>query len=360
MNHHYVGIMAGGIGSRFWPASRSHFPKQFLDILGTGKSLLQMTYDRFASFIPKENIFIISSKQYENLILEQLDGLSKKNILSEPMRRNTAPCVAYFAHKIHAADPKASMVIAPSDHLILEEKVFENEITKALNYVDQNDDLITLGIKPTRPATGYGYIQYLKNQEASNGVFNVKTFTEKPPLELAKTFIESGDFLWNAGIFVWNVKSIVNAFSEHLNEVHELFAKGESIYNTEGETEFIEKTYSLCPNISIDYAIMEKAANVRVIPASFGWSDLGTWKSLYKNSNRDYMDNAVNGNKVMTYDTSNCLINVPKDKLVIVMNMDGYCVVDREDVLLICKTDDEQRIKEVTADVRQKYGDDFI
>lgn len=360
MSKNYVAIMAGGIGSRFWPQSRVAYPKQFIDILGVGKSLLQLTYERFLQNVPKEHIYIVTNADYEAIVKKQLPDLADHQILKEPLRRNTAPCVAYVSAKIYSIDPKANLVVAPSDHLVMNTPEFTRIINKALNHVAANNDLLTLGIVPTRPDTGYGYIQYDEGDE-TEGFFKVKTFTEKPDLELAKQFISSGDFLWNSGIFIWNVKTILAAFNKHLHDVYEVFHEGMPVYNTDKEQEFINKAYTLCTNISIDYGVMEKADEVRVIPADFGWSDLGTWQSLYDQYEHDYLNNAVSGKQVMVVDSSNCMVMVPDDKLVVLQGLDGYCVVDTGDALLICQRDKEQEIKNYTAEIKKmKDGERFL
>ena len=359
MKDHYVAIMAGGIGSRFWPKSRTTFPKQFIDILGLGKSLIQLTYDRFADICPKENIYVITNEMYVDIVKQQLPGLKDNQILSEPLRRNTAPCIAYVTHKIYEINPDACMVVAPSDHIVMKGEAFLKVIKSGLNFVETNDALATLGIVPTRPDTGYGYIQYL--DEHKNGeVFKVKTFTEKPSLELAKKFIKSGDFLWNSGIFIWNVRSILNAFKEQLPEIYEVFSEGKGKYNTDGEAGFIARAYSHCKNISIDYGIMEKANNVYVLPADIGWSDLGTWQSLYEKYDKDYLGNAVSGDSVMIFDAKDCMVMAPQGKLVVIQGLDGYCVIDNEDVLLICQRKKEQEIKQITADVKKMKGEKYL
>jgi mannose-1-phosphate guanylyltransferase len=360
MKDNYVLIMAGGIGSRFWPISRTTHPKQFIDILGTGKTLIQQTYDRFVKIVPKENIFIITNDIYTNLVKEQLPDLSATQILAEPIMRNTAPCIAYGCHKIHKINPEACVVVAPSDHLILDTEGFVNAINQSLETASEKDCLITLGIKPSRPDTGYGYIQF--NSATINGDFHkVKTFTEKPNLELAKTFVQSGEFLWNAGIFVWSAKNIINAFSQHLPEINDVFKEGESAFNTDNEQEFIQKAYYQCTNISIDYGIMEKANNVYVLPSEFGWSDLGTWASVYELADKDYVGNAVMpAEKVIMYDSSNCMVNVPKEKLVILQGLHDFIVVENNNTLLICPRDEEQSVKQVVADVKQRFGSEFI
>ncbi len=356
---HYVAIMAGGIGSRFWPKSRTALPKQFLDILGLGRSLLQMTYDRFAQIVPEENILIVTNDAYAGLVKEQLPKITDNQILREPLRRNTAPCVAYAAHKINALNPNASLVVAPSDHLVMDAAGFQDVIGKGLDIVSKEESLLTLGIIPTRPDTGYGYIQYLESGNA-NDAKKVKTFTEKPTLEIAKQFINSGDFLWNSGIFIWHVKTIMKAFENHLSEVHDIFTEGEEKYNTSEEQAFINKAYTHCTNISIDYGIMEKANNVYVIPSEFGWSDLGTWESLYQHYEKDYLGNAVSGKDVMVVDAANNMVMAPNGKLVVLQGLNSYCVIDTDDVLLICKRENEQHIKQYTADVKKNKGDKYV
>lgn len=357
--NHYVAIMAGGIGSRFWPMSRTNFPKQFLDILGTGRTLIQNTFDRFTRFIPKENIYVVTSAEYQGIVQEQLPEIRMENILCEPSRKNTAPCIAYISYKLKSLNPEAALICAPADHLILDETAFTKVCLEALNFVSKNTALITLGIQPANPNTGYGYIQYEQHGVSAN-VYKVKTFTEKPTLEIARTFLASGDFLWNAGIFAWHVKSIVSAFSRHLPEMAEVFEAEFAAFNTSDETAAIERIYPQCTNISIDYGIMEKADNVYVIPSSFGWSDLGTWNSAYENMDKDYLGNAVSGDNVMVIDATRCMIHGKDDKLYLLQGMDDYIVVDTEDVMLICKKEKEQEIKEYVAEVKRNMGDKFL
>lgn len=351
--------MAGGIGSRFWPMSRQDFPKQFLDILNTGKTLIQWTFDRFATFIPVENIFVVTSQEYSEIVQEQLPQLRKENILGEPSRKNTAPCIAYISFKLQQLDPKASLIVAPSDHLILNPTAFVKVCLEALSFVGKHNAFITLGIKPTYPNTGYGYIQY-DQHSVSDNVFKVKTFTEKPNLELAKTFLASGDFLWNAGIFVWQVKNIIQAFEKYLPEMYDVFAAEKEKFNTADEKEALQTIYPLCTNISIDFGIMEKADNVYLIPSSFGWSDLGTWNSAYENLEKDYLENAVAGDNVIVIDASRCMVHAPNDKLVVLQGLDKFIVVDTPDVLLICNRDKEQEIKEYVAEVKRNKGDQYL
>lgn len=358
-NKNYVAIMAGGIGSRFWPMSRTDMPKQFLDILNIGRTLIQSTYDRFEKFIPKENIFVVTSVQYRDIVKEQLPELAEKNILCEPSRKNTAPCVAYISYKLHGLDPNANLICAPADHLILEPDAFIEICEKALHFTSHIKALITLGIKPSNPNTGYGYIQY-ESLAAGENIYKVKLFTEKPDRELAKTFVESGDFLWNAGIFVWQVKNIIKAFERHNPELHEVFDAEKENLNTGEEEAAIERIYPQCTNVSIDYAVMEKADNVYVIPSSFGWSDLGTWTSAYDIIEKDYLDNAVGGNEVVVIDATKNMVQVPNNKLVVLQGLDDFIIVDTYDVLLICKKDKEQEIKEYVAEVKRNKGDKYI
>lgn len=358
--NYYAIIMAGGIGSRFWPISRTSYPKQFIDILGTGKTLIQNTYARFLKICPKENIYVVTNEIYASLVKEQLPDMTDGQILTEPVMRNTAPCVAYGSFKIESLNPDAAIVVAPSDHLILDESAFISTIEKSLETASRNDCLITLGIKPSRPDTGYGYIQYT-DQTLNEDFHKVKTFTEKPTLEIAKTFLQSGDFLWNAGIFVWSAKAIVNAYGNHLPDMHEIFAEARPVYNTDGEKNHVHKSYLQCTNISIDYGIMEKADNVYVLPSEFGWSDLGTWASIYDLAEKDYVGNAViPADKVIMYDSSNCMVNVPDEKLVILQGLHDYIVVEANNTLLICPRDQEQNVKQVVADVKQKFGTKYI
>ena len=356
---YYVAIMAGGIGSRFWPMSRTSYPKQFLDIMNTGRTLVQSTYDRFKKFIPEENIFIVTSEEYVPIVQEQLPEMKWENIVAEPSRKNTAPCVAYISYKLRELNNKGALICAPSDHLILDETAFTKVCLEALSFVTQHKALITLGIKPSHPNTGYGYIQF-EQQPASDNVYKVKTFTEKPNVELAKTFITSGEFLWNAGIFVCQVGSIVAAFEKHLPEIAELFEAEKSAFNTSSEKQSIEKIYPQCSNISIDFGIMEKAENVYIIPSSFGWSDLGTWNSAHDNMDKDYLGNAVSGNEVMVIDATRCMIHAPNNKLVLLQGMDDYIVVDTDDVLMICKKEKEQEIKQYVAEVKRNKGDKYL
>lgn len=356
MENNYCVIMSGGIGSRFWPASRTSYPKQFLDFFGTGRSLLQQTYDRFIKLIPKENILIVTNAKYKDLTMSQLPDIDENQILLEPQRRNTAPCIAFAANRILACNPNANIIVAPSDHLILKETEFLSTIKMGLEFVKNNDVLLTIGIKPNRPETGYGYIQIGENKEGN--ISKVKTFTEKPNLELAKVFLESGEFYWNSGIFMWNVKTILSAFDELLPEIASRFNSGQKYFNTSQEAEFINKIFPACPNISIDYGILEKSSNVFVLTADFGWSDLGTWGSLHDLSQKDENKNAVLKCDALLYDSNNNLISVP-EKLVVLHKMDGYIVAESGNVLMICKKEDEQEIRQFVIDANLKKGDEY-
>jgi len=360
--NNYALIMAGGVGSRFWPVSRTGFPKQFIDFFGVGKTLIQSTYERFLRICPAENIFIVTNEIYTGIIKEQIPGIRDNQILAEPIMRNTAPCISYGSMKIAQLNPDATIVVAPSDHTITNQDAFVEAIERSLEAAAQNDVLITLGIKPSRPDTGYGYIQYVDSAlKSDENLYKVKTFTEKPNLELARSFLQSGDFLWNAGIFIWSAKSINQAFQKHLPDMYEIFYQGNPLFNTDQETAFIGNAYQHCTNISIDFGIMEKADNVYVLPADFGWSDLGTWASIYDLAEHDYVGNAViPAEKVMMFNSSNCMVNVPHDKLVILQDMHDYIVVESNNILLICPRSEEQSIKKIVADVKSKFGTKYI
>jgi len=354
----YAVIMAGGVGSRFWPVSTKKHPKQFIDILGTGKSLIRQTYERFLKIVPSENIYIVTNKIYNDLVKDHIPELDEKQILGEPSARNTAPCVAYASHKIFKMDPNASIIVAPSDHLILDEASFIKISKESLDYVYGNDVLLCMGITPHRPDTGYGYIQFKEDDSESN-IKKVKTFTEKPTSELAQTFLDSGDFLWNAGIFVWNATSICKAFEEHLPDMQALFEDIQPRLNTDKENEALAKVYPMCTNISIDYGVLEKAENVYVYPGDFGWSDLGTWASLYDVHQKDANKNAVNGKHVERYDSDGNMICVPDEKLVVLNGVKDLIVVDSPKALLICEKSREQEVKQIVTDAKLKYGEKF-
>lgn len=360
MKNNFAVIMAGGIGSRFWPMSRTNYPKQFIDIFGTGKTLIQSTYERFQKIVPKENIFIVTNAGYIDIIKEQLPDVEDSQLLAEPIMRNTAPCIAYASYKIHQLNPNANIVVSPSDHLIINTEEFSTCILKALDAASKHDCLFTLGVMPTRPDTGYGYIQYT-DTELEDGFKKVKTFTEKPNEELAMTFIQSGDFLWNSGIFIWSSKSILNSLDKFTPELSETFNNGSDRYNTEQEKDFIGKAYERSPNISIDFAIMEKADNVYVLPVQFGWSDLGTWGSVHDLAEKDENGNFYReDSKVMLYDTHNCLVKASPEKLVVLKGLEDYIVVESENALLIFPRKEEQSLRQVLADVKTKYGQKYI
>lgn len=350
--------MAGGIGSRFWPMSRTAFPKQFHDILGVGRTLLQMTYDRFVPVCPPENILVVTNERYKSLVLEQLPSLKPEQVLCEPYMRNTAPCVAYAAFWIADREPDANIIVAPSDHLILKDDEFRNIIDISIKQAKASGNLVTLGIKPTRPDTGYGYIQWADTKnDIDEKVKKVKTFTEKPDLELAKDFIDSGDFYWNSGIFIWTLNSILNAFELYLPEMFRSFSEGQGVYGTDEENAFINKIYPACDNISIDYGIMEKAKNVNVVLSDFGWSDLGTWGSLHTHLAHDLHQNGIVGKNVVLYNCADNVVNVPNNKLAVLHGLNGYIVVDTDNILLVCKKEDEQKIKQFVNDVKISKGD---
>ncbi len=351
----YCVIMAGGIGSRFWPLSKTKCPKQFLDILGVGKTLLQQTYERFLPICPVENILIVTNADYTDLVLEQLPALKPEQVLNEPMRRNTAPCIAFANYKIAQLNPDANIIVSPADHLILNNDLFLNNIQKGIDFVSQNDALLTIGIQPTRPETGYGYIQAYP-QEADSDAQKVKTFTEKPNAELAQVFIDSGDFFWNSGIFLWSLASIQSAFTKHLNDVAQLFIPQKKL----GEDDFIQKAYAACKSISIDYGILEKSDNVFMIGGSFGWSDLGTWSAMFDNSEKTANNNLVRGDNIFTYDTENTIIVMPNNKLAVVDGLKDYIVSESDNTLLICRRENEQNVKQFVTDIQLKNKDEFI
>jgi mannose-1-phosphate guanylyltransferase len=356
--NNYVAIMAGGIGSRFWPASRTSNPKQFLDILGVGKSLIRMTFERFTKLCPIENIYIVTHEMYRDLVLEHLPELSKDQVICEPSRNNTGPCVAYTAFKIHDLNENANLVVAPSDHIILKEEVFIEKINAALDYAAKNQALVTLGITPTRPDTGYGYIHFDGQDEA--GVHKVHSFREKPDLETAKSYLATGEYLWNAGIFIWQTSTILQSFKDLAPAIFTLLDGNQGIYNSASEEEFIKTNYPKTPNISIDYAIMEKSRNVFTIPADMGWSDLGTWASLHEESAKDKHGNVVQTSTHLLVNVENSLIRTPEGKLVVIDGLSNYIIVDEKDVLMIFPKNKEQQIKAVTAEVEKTWGNTFI
>ena len=344
-SNNYCVIMAGGIGSRFWPYSRKSKPKQFLDFFGTGRTLLQQTFDRYSKIVPKENIFIATNSQYEELVKEQLPQLDKEQILPEPARRNTAPCVAWASYHIQKMNPDANIIVAPADHLILKEDEFIEAIDKGLDFVAQSPQLLTLGIKPNRPETGYGYIQIADEKQGE--FFRVKTFIEKPQLEFAEVFVESDEFYWNSGIFLWNVNTILEAFQTHMPDMHEKIIQGNDDFES-------------WPNISIDYGIMEKADNVYVQLCNFGWADLGTWGSLHEASPKDQNKNVIIKGNTLLYNCNNNIIAMPEGKLAVLQGLEDYLVADTKNVLLICRKDDESTIRRYVNDVQIKLGDNFV
>ncbi len=361
MSDTYCVIMAGGIGSRFWPVSTTQLPKQFHDILGTGETLLQQTYRRLQKITDPSRILVVTHKNYKKLVSKQLNGLPVENIIAEPARRNTAPCIAYAAFHIQSKDPEAVMLIAPSDHLVSNEDEFTRIAKKAIRIAAEKPYLFTLGIKPHRPDTGYGYIQFVDQEEETDGeVKKVKTFTEKPNEEMAQQFIDSGDFLWNSGIFIWSVPTVMQEMDIHMHDIYATFEQGSEHFGTSEEKAFVEKIYPTCQNESIDYGLMEKSKDVFVIPSEFGWSDLGTWGSLYQLSDQDENENVIYNKKTMTYDSSGNLIRVPKDKLAVIEGLNNFIVVDEGDSLLICKREHEQLIKSFVNDIKLKHGDQHL
>lgn len=350
-NNHLV-IMAGGVGSRIWPMSTSEKPKQFIDVLGVGRSLLQLTYDRFEGVCPNENVWVVTNKQYEQMVREQLPQIPAGNILLEPCRRNTAPCIAYVSWRIKAMDPKANIVVTPSDALVLNVAEFRRVITQCLKFTGETDAIVTLGIKPNRPETGYGYIQadLTTSSPRNKEIFRIDTFREKPDLETAKRYIQQNNFFWNAGIFIWSVSTIVNAFRVYSPAISKVFEGMLSIYGTDKEQAMIDERYPECEKISVDYAIMEKAEEIFVCPADFGWSDLGSWSSLLMHTRHDLYGNSLIGNDVSVYDTHNCIIHTTEEKKVVVQGLDGYIVAEKEDTLLVCKLSEEQRIRQFAGE----------
>jgi len=353
--------MAGGVGSRFWPLSRTEKPKQFLDILGTGESLIQQTFRRFKSICPTENIFIVTSAEHKDLVIEQL-GIDPSRVLGEPFRRNTAPCLAYGTFRILKENPDAVIAVTPADHLIVKEEKFSQVIKNCYDFAEVNDALVTIGIQPDRPETGYGYIQadQKKPVKGFQNLLKVKTFTEKPDIDLAKVFLESGDFFWNSGIFIWNINSILKSFEKHLPDMYNVFDEGREFFGTKQEKGFIGKTYTECRSISIDYGIMEKAGNVYVMCTDIGWSDLGTWSSLYEHTEMDKAKNAVVSGEVFSYDCRGNIFNVAPGKVAVVQGLEDYIVVDSDDVLLVVRKEEEQNIKQYLDDVKKSTKEKFL
>lgn len=355
--NYYAILMAGGVGSRFWPVSTQNFPKQFHDMLGTGDTLIQKTFNRLAKLIPEENIFILTNERYNDLVFEQLPSVTKRQVVLEPAMRNTAPCILYASLKIQKENENAVMIVAPSDHWIEDEDAFSNNVQTAFDYCESNDALMTLGIAPTFPNTGYGYIEYNKSSEED--IKPVNQFREKPDYETAKSFLAQGNFLWNAGIFMWSAKSVVEAFKRNQPELYQLFESGYNTYNTASEDDFIRDNYPKAENISVDYALMEKSNNVYVIPATFDWNDLGTWGSLYDKLDKDSNDNAVVNARVLADDASGNMIRSKKDKIVVVDGLKDYIIVDKDEVLLIFPKAKEQDIKKVLQNVKANFGEEY-
>ncbi len=357
-NNTYVAIMAGGVGSRFWPGSREAKPKQFLDILGVGKSLIRLTFERFLDLCPADHIFVVTHKKYKEQVLEHIPELKEHQVLCEPSRNNTAPSVAYTAFRLNAINPQANFVIAPSDHIILKETEFLDQIRAALKFSEQNEALVTLGIQPSRPDTGYGYINFQNNGQ--DGVFKVKSFKEKPDVETARVYLESGEYLWNAGIFIWRTESILKAFQKHATSIYNVLLAGTRDYNTDNEQTFIDENYPKTDKISVDFAIMEKAENIFTIPADIGWSDLGTWASLHSELRKAEQENVANTEMVRLVDTTDSLIRLPEGKMALIRGLHDYLVIDEEDVLVIYPKSREQDIKEETQEIKKLFGEKFL
>lgn len=351
-NDNHLVIMAGGVGSRFWPMSTPEYPKQFIDVLGCGRTFIQLTFDRFKGIVPPENVWVVTSDKYADIVKEQLPEIPESNILLEPCRRNTAPCIAYVSWRIKAKNPKANLVITPSDHIVMDTGEFKRVITNSLAFTAETDAIVTLGMKPTRPETGYGYIQAdlseasLRNKE----IYRVYSFKEKPDLATAKEYIKNNEFFWNSGIFIWSVSTIVNALRVYQPKLSDIFENMLPIYGTAREQEEINARFPLCENISIDYAVMEKAEEIFVFPADFGWSDVGTWGSLHTLIKKDDNKNAAVGDNVRLYDSKNCIVHTSEEKKVVIQGLDGYIIAEKNDTLLICKLSEEQRIKEFSAE----------
>ena len=353
--------MAGGVGSRFWPMSTPQFPKQFLDVLGIGKTLIQMSYERLLAIAPKENIYILTNERYASIVAEQLPDLSRDQILTEPQRKNTAPCIAYAAAKIQAKNPNACMIVCPSDHLILKDDKFLEVVNTAITDATMNNNIVTLGIHPTRPDTGYGYIEFSKEKQLQPGeVTQVIQFREKPNLETAEQFLNSGNFYWNSGIFIWKAETVLNALKSFQPELHNLFAGDLSTYNTEAEQAMVNSCFEKCEDISIDYAVLEHAKNVSVVLANFDWSDLGTWGSLSMHLSKDVSNNSIIGDNVHLFNSENCQINVPKDKLVLLDGLKDYIVVESDNVLMVLKNENEQELKNYLKKLVVKSPDFFM
>ena len=356
--HRYCVIMCGGIGSRFWPYSRTRMPKQFIDFLGTGRTLLQMSFDRISGIVSPSNIIVVSNSLYADFVHEQLPELPPENIILEPARRNTAPCIALASWHIAARDPEASIIVTPADHMITRENEFEKSVRAGFDFVESNDALLTLGITPTRPETGYGYIQI--GEHVKDSISKVKTFTEKPELEMAKVFLATGEFFWNSGIFLWKAHNIIEELKQHAPDVADVFESGKGAYGTPAEREFINRAFPGCVGISIDFAVMEKSRNVFVECVSFGWSDLGTWSALYDNSPKNRDSNVTQNCNVLAYNAEGNIFAVNGEKLIVVDGLKDYIVADSGDVLLVCPKGEEQRIKQMVNDVHLAFGEKYL
>ena len=362
MNNNHLIIMAGGVGSRFWPMSTPEKPKQFIDVLGIGKSLIQLTVERFDTVIPIENVWIVTSEKYKNIVMEQLPGVPESQILLEPCMRNTAPCIEYVSRKIYAKYPEANLVFSPADHIVIDVNTFREVIKNSLAFTENREAILTLGMMPTRPETGYGYIKAISSQRSAvsgqqfnlcrdvtpvrSNIHKVEAFKEKPNLETAKSYLNEGGYYWNAGIFIWNVKMVVNTISNLVPDLASVFDKIEPYFYTEKEQEIVNQYFPTCPNISLDYAVMEKSKEVFVYPANFGWSDLGTWGSLYTHLEQDENKNATVGNNINLVDCKNCVVHTPAERKVVIQGLDNYIIAESDNTLLICRKEDEQHIKD--------------
>ncbi|MBT8189671.1 MAG: mannose-1-phosphate guanylyltransferase [Bacteroidia bacterium] len=345
--------MAGGVGSRFWPASREHLPKQFLDIMGVGKSLIRLTFERFLNIVPAERILVVTNKTYKDLVAEHIPEMPEQNIITEPSRNNTGPCVAYTAFRLQAMNPDACFVIAPSDHVILKEDAFLEKITEALEFAAEEEVIITLGIEPTRPDTGYGYIESTGNR-IKGDIEKVKSFREKPDLETAEAYLEQGGYYWNAGIFIWSVRTILNSFKNNASDIFEILSSDIGQYNTSTEQDYIDKVYPTTPSISVDYAILEKAENVYTLPADIGWSDLGTWNALHAFKDKDESGSVVIGENTLLINSKDCIVRSDAEKLVVLKNLEGFIVIDEKDVLLVYPKEQEQEIKQLRQNIENE------
>lgn len=360
MENNYIAIIAGGIGSRYWPESRLRMPKQFLDVLGTGKTLLQQTYARYEHLAKKENIFIVTNRLYVDIVKQQLPDFPAENILAEPYRKSTAPTAAFLTTKILSINPNANILMTPSDHLITDERTFERNVFEAFSFLKRNNAFVTFGVKPTRPETSFAYIQYDAEQDATDNIYKVRTFTDKPNLDLARTFLKSGDFVWNSGIIAWNGTTFMEALERNLPDLYDVFVEAKNYYGKEDEQEHITRLFMMCTNVSFDNGLLERVNNVYVIPSYFGWTDLGNWESVYDNVNKDYLGNAVLSKNVMIIDANDCIIKVPGNKLAVLQGLENMIVVDTEDVLLICERNHKHKIKDYIAEVKRTFGEKYL